>query len=96
MGFRIEITAPAITDLAEIVLYFAQDKPQAAAALGNHLLDAVLTLRKMRHKGPAYPHLPNIRKLSVCSLKIFYRVNESQEVAEIIRFWHSARREPDP
>lgn len=58
MGFRIEITEPAIADLAEIVSCVAQDKPQAATALGNHLLDAVLTLKKMPSKGTAYPHPP--------------------------------------
>jgi plasmid stabilization system protein ParE len=31
MDFRVEITDPAIDDLAEIVSYIAQDNPDAAA-----------------------------------------------------------------
>ena len=39
MDFRVEITDPAIADLAEIVSYIARDNPDAARALGNNLLD---------------------------------------------------------
>jgi plasmid stabilization system protein ParE len=46
MDFRVEITDPAIDDLAEIVSYIAQDNPDAARALGNHLLDAALSLEQ--------------------------------------------------
>ncbi len=38
MDFRVEITNPAIADLTEIVSYIARDNPEAAIALGNHLL----------------------------------------------------------
>jgi plasmid stabilization system protein ParE len=46
MDFRVEIADPAIDDLCEIVSYIAQDNPEAASALGNHLLDAALVWRK--------------------------------------------------
>ena len=88
MGFRIEITAPAVTDLAEIVSYIAQGKPPAAAALGNHLLDAALGLAQTPHKGSPYRYIGNVRKLTVRPFKIFYRVNESQQAVEVLRFWH--------
>ena len=94
MDFRVEITDPAIADLAEIVSYIAQDNSEAAAALGNHLLDA-LGLAQTPHKGSPYPKLANIRKLTVRPYKIFYRVNESKKVIEVLRFWHSARPEPE-
>lgn len=45
MDFRVEITDPAIADLAEIVSYIARDNPEAAAALGHNLLDAALSLQ---------------------------------------------------
>ena len=55
MDFRVEIKDPAIADLAEIVSYIAQDNSEAAAALGNHLLDAALGLAQPPHKGSPYP-----------------------------------------
>jgi plasmid stabilization system protein ParE len=48
MDFRVEIKEPAIADLAEIVSYIPQDNPDAARALGNHLLDAALSLEQAR------------------------------------------------
>ena len=94
MGYRIEIKEPAIADLAEIVSYIGQHNPVAALALGNNLLDAALTLAEMPHKGSEYSHLANVRKLTVPPFKIFYRVNESRQTVEILRFWHSARNKP--
>ena len=94
MDFRVEITGPAIADLAEIVSYIARDNPEAAKTPGNNLLDAALNLAKTPQKGSRYQNLPGIRKLTLRPFKIFYRVNESRKVTEIQRFWHSARTEP--
>jgi plasmid stabilization system protein ParE len=44
MDFRVEITDPAIANLAKIVSYIAKDNADAARALGNNLLDAALSL----------------------------------------------------
>ena len=94
MDFRVEIADPAIDDLAEIVFYIAQDNPEAASALGNHLLDAALSLAQTPHKGSPHRHIGNVRKLTVQPFKIFYLVNEAKQSVEVLRFWHSARREP--
>jgi toxin ParE1/3/4 len=76
MDFRVEITDPAIDDLAEIVSYIAQDNPDAASALGNHLLDAALSLAQIPHKGSPCRHIGNVRKLTVRPFKIFYPVTK--------------------
>lgn len=95
MDFRIEITGPAIADLAEIVSYIAQANPEAAKALGNNLLDAAPSLAKTPFKGTRYQKLADVRKLTLPPFKIFYRVNDARRIVEILRFWHSARREPN-
>ncbi|MGE5214354.1 MAG: type II toxin-antitoxin system RelE/ParE family toxin [Nitrospirota bacterium] len=95
MDFRVEVTDPAIADLAEIVSFVAQGNPDVARVLGNHLLDAALSLAETPYKGSPYPKLINIHKLTVRPYKIFYRVNEAKHAVEILRFWHSARSEPD-
>src|SRR6266511_3161881 len=78
MDFRVEITDPSIDDLAEIVSYIAQDSPDAASALGNHLLDAALSLAQTPHKGSPYRHIGNVRKLTVRPFKIFLSRERSQ------------------
>ena len=95
MDFRVEIKDPAIADLAEIVSYIARDNPGAATTLGNNSLDAALSLAETPYKGSPYQKLPGIRKLTLRPFKIFYRVNEPTKVVEVLRFWHSARSEPN-
>jgi len=94
MDFRVEITGPAIADLAQIVSYIAQDNPAAAKALGNNLLDAALGLAKTPFKGTRYQKLAGVRKLTLPPFKIFYRLNDRTGAIQVLRFWHSARREP--
>ena len=94
MDFRVQITDPAIADLAEIVSYIAQRNPAAAAALGDNLLDAALSLADTPHKGSRYQKLPGIRKMPFPPFKIFYRVNDTTKIVQVLRFWHSARSEP--
>lgn len=93
MDFRVEITGPAIADLAEIVSYIAQDNPAAAQALGENLLDTALSLAKTPFKGTRYQRLADVRKLTLPPFKIFYRVNDRTMTVQILRFWHSARRD---
>jgi toxin ParE1/3/4 len=95
MDFQVEITEPAIADLAEIVSYIARDNPDAASALGNNLLDSALSLAQTPYKGSRYGQLAGIQKLTLSPFKIFYRVNERKESIEVLRVWHSARKEPD-
>jgi plasmid stabilization system protein ParE len=80
--------------LLQHVSYIAQDNPGAAKALGENLLDAALSLAKTPFKGSLYPRLAGVRKLTLSPFKIFYRVNDRTLDLEILRFWHSARRDP--
>jgi toxin ParE1/3/4 len=95
MDFRVEIKDPAIADLAEIVSYIARDNPDAAATLGNNLLNAALSLGQTPYKGSSYRHIANVRKLTIRPFKIFYRVNDMSHTVEVLHFWHSARTEPE-
>lgn len=94
MDFQVEITGPAIADLAEIVSYIAQNNPEAARSVGNNLLDAALSLATAPFKGSRYQKLAGVRKLTLPPFKIFYRVNDERKAVEVLRFWHSARRDP--
>jgi plasmid stabilization system protein ParE len=94
MDFQVEVKETAIGDLAEIVSYVAEDDPVAAKRLGDALLDAALSLSQAPFKGSRYAKLAGIRKLTLSPYKIFYRVNDAGKRVEILRFWHSARREP--
>ncbi len=95
MDFRVEVKGTAIADLAEIVSYVAQDDPEAATKLGHALLHTALSLSQTPFKGSPYSRLVSLRKLTLRPYKIFYRVDEPKKLVEVLRFWHSARSEPD-
>lgn len=94
MDFKVEIENTAIADLKEIVSYVAQNDPAAAELLANALLDTALSLAQAPCKGSQYRRLAGIRKLTLRPYKIYYRIDESRKLVQVLRFWHFARREP--
>lgn len=95
MDFRVEISDPAIADLAEIVSYIAQDNPEAARGLGNNLLDAApKSCRNAIQRQPLqenywYP------KTDVAAVQNLLSCAREQECSGGSSFWHSAQSELD-
>ena len=90
MDFRVDIKDPAIADLAEIVSYVAQDNPDVARVLGNHLLDAALSLAETPHKGSPYRKLLNVsgdQHLCRLSVRPFAGARD-RILASIARGWY--------
>jgi toxin ParE1/3/4 len=96
MGFRVVITRPAVTDLAEIVRYISRDNPRAAGQTGNRLIDVAESLSEMPLRGRIVPERRqrDCRELVVRPYRIVYRVNEGRRLVEVLRFWHGARGTP--
>jgi toxin ParE1/3/4 len=93
-GFPSRNHRPGHSRPRRAVSYIARDNPEAAKTLGENLLDTALSLTKTPFKGSRYQKLAYVRKLTLPPFKIFYRVNDAKKTVEILRFWHSARREP--
>lgn len=94
-GFPSRNYRPGNSRPREIVSYSGQDNPAVAKALRNNLLDAALSLAETPFKGTRYQKLAGVRKLTLPPFKVFYRVNDARRIVEILRFWHSARPEPN-
>lgn len=78
----------AITDLAEIETYIAQDKPQAAERVATHLLSSVEHLAEFPQLGRV-GHRPGTRELIIPPYVITYRLRP--ECIEILSVWHGRR-----
>ena len=90
-----EIYSPnAISDLAEIVRFVAQDDPQAALKLGEQLADDADSLARLPYRFPKFRRRANVRKLVTGQYLILYRIVQTAKVVEILRFWHGARETP--
>jgi toxin ParE1/3/4 len=95
MGCKVIFAPRAIADLAAVVRQIARDNPDAALRVGNALIEYVEVLETFPLLGTAYSKRAGIRKLIYRPYLIFYRPNEAEGRVEILRYWHSARGEPD-
>jgi toxin ParE1/3/4 len=96
MDFRVVITKPAIADLAEIVRYIAHDDPVTAERFGFRLIAKAESLGNLPLRGRIVPELiqQDCRELLLKPYRIVYRVKESAQLVEVLRFWHGARGNP--
>jgi addiction module RelE/StbE family toxin len=97
MAFKIIWSKQARDDLEAIVLFIAQDKPQAAESFGYLLMSKVDVLAQYPEFGRMVPegNDKKIREIIVRPYRIVYQVLREKEVIAIARVWHGARGEPD-
>ena len=96
MDFKVFLSPEALSDLEHIVAYIALDNPAAAERMGNHLLDAALSLNSLPERGRMVPEFrrPELRESVFRSYRIIYRLQPAEKAVEIVRFWHGARGFP--
>jgi plasmid stabilization system protein ParE len=94
MGCKIIFSPQAIADLAAAVCFIAADDPEAAVRTGNALIDRVAMLENFPLVGAVYPKRPGVRKLVSRPYLIFYRFRETENIVDILRYWHGSRGEP--
>lgn len=97
MGYKVILSISARTDLRDIVRYISLDNPEAALRFGKSLISRTRLLEQSPQLGRIVPELddPSIREIIVRSYRVVYRVRHSEQVVEVIRFWHAARDVPD-
>ncbi len=95
MGCQIIFSPQAIADLESVVRYIASDNPEAAVRVGNALIDRVAILETFPLIGSPYPRRRGVRKLVSRPYLIFYRPRLAENCVDVLRYWHSARGEPE-
>jgi len=93
MDYKVIYSPNAISDLAEVVGFVAQDDPQAALRLGKQLADDADSLARHPYRFPKFRRRANVRKLVTGQYLILYRIVQTAKVVEILRFG-TGRRKP--
>ncbi|MEO6993556.1 MAG: type II toxin-antitoxin system RelE/ParE family toxin [Lacunisphaera sp.] len=93
MGYQVGLTEEAQADLGAVVRFLAEKSPEAAARIGNELLDAALNLTLLPRRGAPVRRRPGMRKLTHRHYLIFYQVNEAAQWVEVVRIW-DGRQDP--
>src|SRR5216110_1888905 len=97
MDYQVVLSGSARGDLRDIVRYISLDQPERAVQFGRFLISRTKNLARFPELGRVVPELSNsaIREIIVRSYRIVYRVDHSQRLVEVIRFWHAARGTPE-
>jgi len=93
MDYRVILSRPALRDLGEIARYIAQDNPSAAERVGTELVRLAESLSEMPRRGGQLRARPGVRRLVSEPYLVTYRIDETQRVVYVLRFWH-AKRDP--
>ena len=93
MGWHVALTDEAEADLEAVVAFLAAKSPAAAERIGLELVDLIFTLDQLPNRGAPVRKRPSLRKLAHRHYLVIYRVNEAQNLVEIIRIW-DGRQDP--
>lgn len=96
MGWRIALTEQADHDLKATVAFLAAKSPAAAERLGMGLVDSIFRLVDFPFHGMAIQARPGYRRtLHRPWHLIFYRLDETAQIVEIVRIWDGRRNPAD-
>jgi len=97
MDYQVVLSPSARADLRDIVRYISYDAPDTALRFGQLLVSHTRSLGQFPELGRVVPELgdESIREIIVRAYRIVYRLNHSQRLIEIIRFWHAGRDIPE-
>lgn len=96
MDYQVVLSPSAKADLRDIVRYISFDAPDRALQFGLFLVSHTKLLAHSPELGRIVPEFedPLIREIIVRSYRIVYRLDKSDHVIEVIRFWLAARGIP--
>ena len=93
MGWHVALTDEAEADLEAVVAFIARKSPTAAERIGLELVALIFALDQLPNRGAPVRKRPSLRKLTHRHYLIIYRVNEAQNLVEIVRIWDN-RQDP--
>jgi toxin ParE1/3/4 len=91
MDYRVILSRPALHDLGEIARYIAGDNPDAALRVGAELVALAESLGELPRRGGFFRDRPGVRRLVSAPYLVTYRIDETQRVVYVLRYWHAKR-----
>lgn len=97
MDYRVKLSRSARNDIKGIVRYISIDDSTQALRFGRFLIQHTKSLGQFPERGRVVPEFDDetVREVMVRAYRIIYRLNHSERVVEVIRFWHAARGIPN-
>lgn len=91
MGWRVEITEKADSDLEDIVSFLAGKSPGAAERIGLNLVSQIFLLSEFPERGISLKKRIGVRMLTYRDYRIIYQTSPEAGAVRIIRVWDSRK-----
>ena len=97
MAYKLIWSPVARDDLRSLVRFIARDNTDRAACFGLQLIQRTETLQQFPEMDRVVPERRDarLREIIVRPYRVIYRLNDGQQLIEIVRIWHAARGEPE-
>jgi len=97
MAYQVVLSPSARADLRNVIHYISLDAPDQALQFGRFLISHTKSLAQFPEMGRVVAEVgdSSMREIIVRSYRVVYRVNHSEHLVEVIRFWHAARGIPE-
>jgi plasmid stabilization system protein ParE len=89
--YTVRFTQVAQQRLDSIIDYIAADNPVRARTFKTALIERAMNLNQFPNQGPKVKKRGNLRKLNHGNYILFYRIEESQKLVEIVSCSHGAQ-----
>lgn len=92
MDYQVILSDFFISDLKEIVAYLRdRTDSETASRIGNELLNRALEIGRNPFIGQIVKNRTGARKILRYSYRIYYDVDKTNRIVEVLRVWHGAR-----
>jgi plasmid stabilization system protein ParE len=95
-NYRLLFTEEALTDLANIIDFIAEEDPESASRFGTALLDHIELLKRFPRIGSPVRKSRSVRTLVHSPILVFYEVHDDRRIVEVLYLRHGSRRPARP
>lgn len=94
MAFQLRFSEAALADFGEILAYSRANFPDSTERFATALLNHLELLKTFPRIGRPIAKRANVRQLVHTPVSVYYALDESAKVVEILHFWHLSRKPP--
>ena len=94
MDFKVFYTQTALADLEAVMEWSWDRHRETSERFAKALLNHVDLLQNFPYLGIPMKDFSGVRRLHYSPIHVYYRIDESRKMIEVLHFWHAARQRP--
>jgi plasmid stabilization system protein ParE len=94
VDFKVFYTQTALADLEAVMEWSWDRHRETTERFAKALLNHVDLLQNFPYLGIPMKDFSGVRRLHHSPIHVYYRIDESRKMIEVLHFWHAARQRP--